>query len=538
MNRESARTRVLLAAPVYPRSFWSFHETNRLIGTRTLVPPLGLITVAALLPSKWDLRLADLNIRPLTEGDWSWADMVLISAMLVQREGMLALIAEAKRRGKTVVVGGPYPTSSPDEVLAAGCDFLIEGEGEDAIPLFIKARAEGRTGGRFSCAAKPDLTASPIPRFDLLDLPSYSCLTIQTSRGCPFDCEFCDVINLYGRKLRHKDPGQVLAEFEAIHRLGWRGDVFIADDNFIGDKAFARALLHEWIPWMESRAKPFAFITQASLNLSQDNDLIDLMTAANFGFVFVGVESPDAEVLERSHKRPNLRTPLAESLRNINRNGLNVIASFVIGLDGERPGAGERIAAFVESTGIPVATLNILQIMPNTALWERLKREGRLRDFSTGDTTLPALNYVPDRPESEILGEYVALWDRLYAPDRYYERAHRYILEMRPTRRALGMAGAAPPSTGIDAKAAAKGHNRGYLAALWRLFWRRAVFSLGAARFWSLSIDVFRKNPSRLKRYFILCAMGENLFPLREIVREHAARGAWPAATRRTDSTG
>jgi radical SAM superfamily enzyme YgiQ (UPF0313 family) len=512
--------RVLLVSPPFPESFWSFRETNRLMGARTLLPPLGLLTVAALLPGGWELRLVDLNVRPLAERDWEWTDLVMVSAMLVQRAGMLAVIAECKRRGKTVVVGGPYPSSSPDDVQAAGCDFLIQGEGENTIPRWLEAVAAGSTSGMFACADKPDLAGSPFPRYDLLDLGAYGCVSVQTSRGCPFDCEFCDVVNLYGRAPRHKAPAQVLAELEALYRLGWRGDVFIADDNFIGHKPHARALLAELIPWIESHGRPFGFITQVSVNLGQDKELIDLMTAANFGFVFVGVESPEEAVLALSHKQPNLRHPLAESLRNINQNGLTVIASFVLGFDGERPGAGGRIAAFVEATGIPLVTPNLLQCIPNTQLWDRLKREGRLRTLTSGDTTAPWMNFLPCRPEAEIVAEYLALWDRLYEPRRFYERAHRYILEMRPTRRALGLGAENAP------KSVPSGRDRGYWASLGRLFWRRAVFSSCGFLFWRLAWDVWRRNPSRLKRFFILCIMGENLFPLRALVRREAASGA------------
>jgi len=220
---------------------------------KTLLQPLGLITVAALFPQEWDLRLVDLNVRPLTEADWDWAEMVMVSAMLCQKDGMLALIKEAKERGKPVVVGGPYPTSVPDDALTAGCDFLIKGEGETAIPLFLAALAEGQTTGVFESAEKPDMSDSPVPRFDLLDLTAYTSMSVQTSRGCPFECEFCDVIALYGRKPRYKRPRQVIAELEAIYKLGWRGEMFVADDNFIGNKEHARAILNELIPWSMDR---------------------------------------------------------------------------------------------------------------------------------------------------------------------------------------------------------------------------------------------------------------------------------------------
>ncbi|MBM3852526.1 MAG: DUF4070 domain-containing protein [Verrucomicrobia bacterium] len=519
----TVKKRVLLAAPEIPLSFWSFRETNRMMGAKTLLPPLGLITVAALLPREWELRLVDVNIRPIRESEWDWAEIVMLSAMLVQQRGMRALISEAKRRGKVVVAGGPYPSSVPGEVLAAGCDFLVQGEAELAMPQLVTALLEGSRGQVIASAERPPLNVSPVPRYDLLERGAYGCVSLQTSRGCPFDCEFCDVIHLYGRAPRYKSPEQFLAELAALQAWGWRGDVFVADDNFIGHKGHARALLEAMIPWMEAQGKPFSFITQASVNLGQDKEMIDLMTAANFGFVFLGVESPDEDVLKQAHKRQNLRDPLVESLRAINRNGITAIASFVLGLDGERSGAGRRIAALVETAGIPLVALNILQSLPNTALWERLRREGRLRELASGDTTGPRLNFVPSRPEAEVIDEYLALWDELYAPRRFYERAHRNVLEMRPTRRALGQA-LAPG--GVDRAAWLKvpsGHRRGYWATLWRLFWRRAIFSRDGVVFWRLTWDVFRRNPSRLRRFLIICALGENLFPLRSLVRRQAA---------------
>ena len=233
--------RALLVCPEFPLSFWSFRKSCQLRGNRTVNPPLGLLTVAALLPPEWELRLADLNTRSLTEEDWQWADLILISAMYIQREGLLALVREAKRRGKTVVAGGPYPTSLPEAALEAGCDFVVRGEGENTVPLLLEAMRAGKTGV-IETDEKPDLTTSPIPRFDLLRLDDYATFSIQTSRGCPFDCEFCDVVNLFGRKPRHKTPKQVIAELETLYRLGATGNMFICDDNFIGSKKRAQAL--------------------------------------------------------------------------------------------------------------------------------------------------------------------------------------------------------------------------------------------------------------------------------------------------------
>ena len=254
----------------------------------------------------------------------------------------------------------------------------MRGEGENTIPLLLEALRDGKTGV-IENEGKPDLTTSPIPRFDLLRLDDYDGLTIQTSRGCPFDCEFCDVVNLFGRKPRYKTPKQVIAELETLYRLGACGHVFICDDNFIGSKKHARALLQELIPWSKSRGEPFNFMTQASVNLGQDLEMLDRMTAANLGQVFIGIESPDEKVLETSRKFHNIKNPLLESLNNIKQNGMMVMGSFIIGLDGETPGAGQRICSFMEQTAIPMAMLGVLHVPPHTRLWQRLEKEGRLR---------------------------------------------------------------------------------------------------------------------------------------------------------------
>ncbi len=367
--------RALLICPEFPLSFWSFRDATRLQGIKTSKPPLGLLTVAALLPWEWELRLTDLNTRRLTEQDWQWADLIMLSAMFIQGEGLLALTQEAKHRGKTVVAGGPYPTSLPEAALAAGCDFVVRGEGENTIPLFLAAMRDGKTGV-IENSEKPDLTVSPIPRFDLLRLNDYQGSTIQTSRGCPFDCEFCDVVNLFGRIPRYKTPKQVIAELETLYRLGASGDVFICDDNFIGDKKHARAILQELTPWQKSRGGPFTFLTQVSVNLGQDLALVDLMTATNLGRVFIGIESPDEKVLETSRKYHNIKNPLVESVNNLKKNGMTVMGSFILGLDGETPGAGKRICSFIEQTDIPINMLGLLQAPPHTRLWQRLEREG------------------------------------------------------------------------------------------------------------------------------------------------------------------
>ena len=518
--------RALLVCPEFPLSFWSFQKSCRLRGNKTVNPPLGLITVAALLPAEWEMRLADLNTRSLTEEDWQWADLVLISAMYIQRAGLLALVREAKLRGKTVVAGGPHPTSLPEAVLGAGCDFVVRGEGENTIPLLLEAMRDGKTGV-IENGERPDLTTSPIPRFDLLRLDDYETMTIQTSRGCPFDCEFCDVVNLFGRKPRYKTPKQVLAELESLYRLGARGSVFFCDDNFIGSKKHARALLQELTPWLKGRGEPFSFLTQASVNLGQDLEMINLLTEANLGKVFIGIESPDDNVLETSRKYHNIKNPLVESINNLKKNGMAVMGSFIIGLDGETQGAGERICAFIDQTDIPVAMLGILQAAPHTSLWHRLEREGRLRgDGDVGDDggTFSALNFEPDRPEAEIMQEYVDAWDYLYEPSRYLARAYRYYLAMRPTRPAPRVAAGPPlpgghvPEPGLTWRNQLKD-----LQALGRILWSQGVRPPYRRQFWTQLIGMLRQNPSRFIDYVVTCAMVADLIHLRKVVRQKVA---------------
>ena len=516
--------RALLVCPKFPLSFWSFRKAVRFRGNKTTNPPLGLLTVAALLPVAWELRLADLNTRKLTEDDWQWADLILISAMYIQRAGLLALVREAKHRGKTVVVGGPHPTSLPEASLEAGSDFVVRGEGENTIPLLLEAMRDGQTGV-IENNERPDLTTSPIPRFDLLRLEDYDTMTIQTSRGCPFDCEFCDVVNLFGRKPRYKTPPQVIAELAFLYQLGARGAVFLCDDNFIGNKKEARALLQELTPWLKSRGEPFEFLTQVSVNLGQDLEMIHLMTGANLRKVFIGIESPDVKVLETSRKYHNIKNSLVESLNNLKKNGLAVMGSFIIGLDGETKGAGERICAFMDQTDIPVAMLGLLQAAPFSSLWNRLESEGRLRGDVGGDGgTFSAMNYEPDRPEAEIMQEYIDAWDYLYEPSRYLARAYRYYLAMPPSRRSLRNA-AGPPlpagqvfQPGMTFRSQLKD-----LQAFGKILWSLGVRPSYRRQFWTQLIGMLRRNPSRFIDYVVTCAMGEDLYYLRKVVRAKVA---------------
>ena len=269
--------RVLLIYPLFPKTFWSYEKILELVDKKVLLPPLGLATVAAILPQEWEFKLVDRNIRSVTEAEWEWADMVILSAMIVQKEDLYDQIQQAKQHGKLVAVGGPYPTSVPAIAREAGADFLILDEGEITLPMFVEAVKAGKTSGIFRATEKPDVTTTPIPRFDLLERDAYDMMSVQFSRGCPFQCEFCDIIVLYGRKPRTKSPEQLLAELDCLYELGWRGGIFMVDDNFIGNKRNVKLLLKELKVWMKEHEYPFRFDTEASVDLAQDSELMELM---------------------------------------------------------------------------------------------------------------------------------------------------------------------------------------------------------------------------------------------------------------------
>lgn len=515
--------KALLVNPEFPLSFWSMKETCHFRGKKALLPPLGLMTVAALLPPQWQVRLKDLNTSPLASTDWDWADLILITGMIIQQQGVLSLIREAKARGKTTVVGGPFATSLPEQVLEAGVDFLVRGEGEATIPRLLAALQAGEPGGVISEGRKPEMTRSPVPRFGLVNLRDYDTMSIQTSRGCPFDCEFCDIVSLFGRKPRYKEPHQVIAELEVLYDLGWRNNVFISDDNFIGNQEHARAILDRLIPWMKSHGEPFCFWTQASVNLGHNREMIDLLTAANFSNVFLGVESPDTEILRAAGKFQNLKSPLEEPLTAINANGLGMVASFVIGFDGEQAGAGERICRFVERLGIPIVMLNLLHPLPRTRLWDRLEREGRLVQGEThGNTYGLKFNFRPSRPPEEILSEYVRTIDYLYEPSRYFSRCYRYFLTMRPTRRALA---AKDELRTIERPKPTSGSPSPNITGREWLFFLKFLWSHGVrasyrGQFWRQLLGIYRQNPSRLTTYLKCCVMVENLLDFKKHVLE------------------
>lgn len=509
------RPRVLLVFPRFPDTFWALPRYRAVTGNRVLYPPLGLLTVAALLPRAWPVRLADMNVRPIDQSDWAWADIVMGSAMHAQRRGLLDVIQQARARGKTTVAGGPYPTSHPEQVLAAGCDLVVCGEGEVTVAELIQALQAGTTGRVIEAGGPADLARSPLPRYELLRMDDYLNVAIQASRGCPHACEFCDVTALFGHAIRYKPPDQVVAELDSLNRLKAPGHVFVCDDNFIAHRGRAKAILEAIIAWNRAHGEPFGFDTQCTVSLGRDAEMIDLLTAANFGQVFIGVESPDETALLAAGKTQNTRYPVAEQLDAICRNGLTVLPSFIIGLDGETKGVDRRIGDLIEQTATPIAMLNLLQAPPGTKLWQRLEQQGRLRhDVLPEEEIFSPLNFIPDRAAEDVRAEFVQAWETVYDPPRFLARAYRYYRRMRPTRSAMAKA-AGRPHTGGPRRRRPSKRTLVELRVVLNLIWRQGIVASHRIQFWRQWIGMLRHNPSRMKAYLACCVMAEDMFAIR-----------------------
>jgi radical SAM superfamily enzyme YgiQ (UPF0313 family) len=434
--------RVLLIHPRFsPHSFWNYRETCAAMGVRYSAAPLGLITVAALLPRNWPVRLIDRNVEELQDRDLEGADLVMIGGMLSQQRDAKAIIARAHAHGRPVVMGGPDATSSP--AVYAEAEFLVLGEAEEVMAEFVTAWRSGAARGRFEAQGFPDLGKSPLPRFDLLKLQHYLHVGVQFSRGCPYNCEFCNVIELNGRVPRHKAADQVLRELDALHALGYRGHVDFVDDNLIGNRGAARSLLTALAAWNEKRRHPFEFSSETSLNLADDEQLLQLMQRAGFFAVFIGIETPDREALRSAQKVQNVHQDMVASVLRIHRAGIFVNGGFILGLDAEGAGVGPLMDDLIEAMAVPVCMVGLLYALPGTQLAERLRAEGRLfpdADRLTApddaDQCTSGLNFATMRPRREILGDYRTLLQRIYAPAAFFGRVRRLdrVLDLRHHR--------------------------------------------------------------------------------------------------------
>ena len=415
----------LLVSPEQPPTYWGANFALEIAGLRAAFPPLGLLTVAAMFPPGYELRVVDMNVTALDDADLAWADMVFTSTMIVQRVSLQQVIERCNRAGVPVVAGGPHPTTFHDEI--EGVDHFVLGEAEEVFPEFLSDLADGAAAKFYREPRKPDLTRTPIPRFDLIDPTNYHTMGIQFSRGCPFDCEFCDITKLYGRVARTKSPTQVLAELELLYRLGWRGAVFIVDDNFIGNKREAMRLLPVIAEWQKARGYPFTLSTEASVNLARMDSLMDGMSDAGFDTVFVGIETPTPKALLKTKKVQNVSTGeedfLLNAVRKIQRKGMQVQAGFILGLDGDDEDVFDAQIAFIRDAGIPVAPIYLLTALKGTDMFERLQSENRLLDVPIG-TSGTVLNFRTEMDPETLIEGYRRVTATLYDPTlkNYFDR--------------------------------------------------------------------------------------------------------------------
>jgi len=426
--------RILLVYPEFPETFWSFRHALKFVSKRASFPPLGLLTVAAMLPEEWEKRLIDMNVSPLTDDDLAWADYVFVSAMVVQRRSAQQVVARCNRLGIPVVAGGPLFTEEPEKFPTA--DHLVLNEAEATLPAFLRDLAAGHPQHIYTASEFPDLTHTPPPLWELADLRRYASACIQYSRGCPFNCEFCNITSLFGHRPRTKTATQVIAELDSLYNLGWRGPVFFVDDNLIGNKRHLKdEVLPALLKW-GARDRGITFQTEVSINLADDEELTAMMVQAGFDMVFIGIETPDETSLAECSKIQNRGRDLAACVRKLQRAGLQVTGGFIVGFDSDTPSIFQRQIEFIQRTGIVTAMVGILQAPRGTRLYQRLAREGRIVDDISGDNTDSSTNIIPRMDREALLAGYRRIVETIYSPQAYYERIRTFLREYRwvPTK--------------------------------------------------------------------------------------------------------
>lgn len=421
--------KVLFLSPEYPDTFWSFKHAVPFIRRKASSPPLGLLTVAAMLPAGWEKRLVDLNVGRLTEADLAWADMAFVGAMTAQRRSARAVIARCRAAGIKVVAGGPLFTTESDDFPEI--DHLVLGEAEVSLPGFLADLERGAPRRVYEADGFADLHTTPAPLWELADLRAYASMSVQYCRGCPYDCEFCNVTALLGHRPRTKSPEQVIAELDRLHALGWRGGVFFVDDNLIGHKRDLKdLLLPALIAWQRDK-RQMPFTAQVSINLADDAELMRMMGEAGFDAVFVGIETPDDAALASCNKKQNLGRDLVADVRRIQRAGMELYAGFIVGFDGDTPATFQRQIDFIQKSGIATAMVGLLQAPPGTRLHERMKREGRLTGVMTGDNVDGTTNIITGMDRLALHEGYRSLVRHLYTPRHYYRRVRTFLREFR-----------------------------------------------------------------------------------------------------------
>ncbi len=471
--------KILLVYPQYPATFWSFSHALKFVSKKAAFPPLGLLTVASMLPLEWEKKLVDMNVTALSDEDIKWADYVFISAMVVQRNSVKEVIARCRKLGTRTVAGGPLFTTGYDEF--EGVDHFVLGEAEVTLPLFLADLAKGLPKPIYTCHEQPDIDKTPVPLWSLINMKNYSSMSIQYSRGCPFDCEFCDIIVLNGHKPRTKSKDQIIAELEALYRHGWRGGVFIVDDNFIGNKKKLKAeILPTIIEWSQEKKYPFTFFTEASINLADDEELMELMTKAGFDRIFVGIETPNEESLVECNKLPNKGRDLAAAVKKIQNHGFEVQGGFIVGFDSDPVSIFRSQINFIQKNGIVTAMVGLLNAPNGTKLYQRLKKENRLVKSFSGDNTDLSINFVPKMNYETLINGYKHILNTIYSPKQYYERVRTFLKEYRPPK--------------VKRRITCRlqfYHIVGFIKSVWFL----GIMEKGRSYYWRLIISTLFKHP-------------------------------------------
>ncbi len=488
---------ILLVYPEFPDTFWSFKYALQFVGKRAALPPLGLLTVASMLPSEWTTRLVDTNVRRLTDKHIAWADYVFISGMVVQRESARRIIARCKAAGRRVVAGGPLFSSEHEQFEEV--DHFVLNEAELTLPPFLADLAQGRPQRIYASSQFADMRQTPVPAWRLLELKRYASMGIQFTRGCPFNCDFCTVTALLGHQVRMKSSAQIIAELDSLYALGWRDEVFFVDDNFIGNKPFLKTdLLPALIAWRQHKPDN-EFFTEASINLADDQLLMDLMVKAGFRKVFIGIETPDDDCLAECRKVQNGNRDLVADVKRIQRAGLQVQGGFIVGFDHDKPSIFQRQIDFIQKSGIVTAMVGLLQAPVGTRLYERLALQGRLSAPTSGDNVDGTTNIIPKMSLEALKEGYRRILDHIYAPAPYYRRLRTFLREYKPPRRRRRV----PFS---------------HFVALLRSFYRLGIVGRERFQYWKLLLWTQFKRPRLLTEAVVLAIYGHHF---RKICERH-----------------
>ncbi|MGE5430385.1 MAG: B12-binding domain-containing radical SAM protein [Syntrophomonadaceae bacterium] len=425
--------RILLVYPQYPETFWSFKYALKFVRKKASFPPLGLLTIASMLPREWELKLTDMNIEPLEDKDIRWADYVFISAMSIQTDSANSIIERCNSLKTPVVGGGPLFTSSYESF--PNVDYFVLNEAEITLPRFLSDLGKGRLERIYTTEDWADITTTPLPLWKLVKMGKYTSMNLQYSRGCPFDCEFCDITVLYGRRPRTKTKEQVIAELNNLYDQGWRGPVFFVDDNFIGNKQkLKKEILPAIYDWLEEHQHPFWFSTEASINLADDDELMRWMVLTGFEAVFIGIETPNEESLLEAKKNQNRNRDLISSIKKIQKSGLEVQAGFILGFDHDPPAIFDRLTSFIQESGIATAMVGLLNAPKGTKLYNRMVKEGRLLGAFSG-TNAFTINFIPSMNSETLMAGYKKVLDTIYSPKHYYARVLNFLKEFQPQQK-------------------------------------------------------------------------------------------------------